>query len=265
MGSTTGREPPPLAGLPAFEEGDFHCLSEGLARDSQYDDRRLLARRKLAAVAKAALARIAQPADVGGVEGAGGGPELVSRTSLHHPHAFNGMRVRRLWAYMCRGPRAKAKLKRVLGAELGKDLDSAFRNAYLCVALESEALETSLRIHVDAWYDGQNLAKRLKAEGPAGWVALLNRLPGYFLRLDDWKGEWRCGALDGTKIEEFLRYWKPGEHALRVERRIPAPPGARGAALEATAPAALAEELLRLVPLYRYTAWSDESDFLFTR
>jgi hypothetical protein len=260
VGSTTDREPAPLAGLAPFEDGDFHCLSEGLARDPQYDDRRLVARRKLAAVGKEALARIAA---AGG--GPGGTPELVSRTSLHHPHPFNGMRVRRLWAYLCRGPRAKAKLRRVLGPELGKDLDAAYRNAYLCVALEPDALETSLRIHVDAWYDAQNLAKRLKAEGTAGWLERLNALPGYCLRLDDWKGEWRCGALDGTRIEEFLRYWKPGEHALRVERRLPAPPGARGAALDAALPPALADELARLVPLYRFTVWSDESDFLFAR
>ena len=54
------REPAPLGGLAAFEEGDFHSLSEGLSRDPQYDDRRLMARRKLGAVAKAAVARIVE-------------------------------------------------------------------------------------------------------------------------------------------------------------------------------------------------------------
>jgi len=255
VGSTTGSEPAPLEDLRPFEEGDFHALSEGLARDAQYDDRRLLARRKLGAVARAAVARISE-----------GGPELVARTSLHHPHAFNGMRVRRLWAYLCRGKRAKARLRRVLGAELARDLDAAYRNAYLCVALEAEALEVSLRIHVDAWYDSQNLSRRLAAEGPDAWIGILNELAGYHLRLDDWKGEWRCGELDRTRIEEFLRYWKPGEHALRVERRFPAPagpPGARAHAFAPEVPAGLVQELERLVPLYRFTAWSDESDFLF--
>ena len=254
MGSTTAGEPAPLGALQAFEEGDFHALTESLSRDAQYDDRRLQARRKLAAVAREAVERI----------GAGGaGPELVQRSSLHRPHVFNGMRVRRLWAYLCRGKRSKARLRKTLGPELAKDLDAAYRNAYLCAALEPDAIETSLRIHVDAWYDSQNLAKRLAAEGLDAWLGLLNELDGYFLRLDDWKGEWRCGALDRTKLEEFLKYWKPGEHALRVERRFPAPPGAREHAFDPGVPEALVDELCRLVPLYRFTAWSDESDFLF--
>ena len=257
MAPTTGREPTPLTGLQGLEEGDFHGLSEALSRDPQYDDRRLLARRKLGAIAREALARLEAASD-------GKGPDLISRTSLHRPHVFNGMRVRRLWAYLCRGKRAKAGLKKVLGAELAKDLDAAYRNAYLCVALEADAIETSLRIHVDAWYDSQNLSKRLAAEGLDRWLELLNDLDGYFLRLDSWKGEWRCGQLDRTQLEEFLRFWKPGEHALRVERRFPAPPGGRAHAFGPEVPDMLADELVRLVPLYRFTAWSEESDFLFS-
>jgi hypothetical protein len=233
-----------------LEEGDFHALSNGLSRDPQYDDRRLLARRKLGAIGKEAVSRI-------------GEIELISRTSLHRPHAFNGMRVRRLWVYVTRGKKWKAQLKRVLGAELARDLDAAYRNAYLCVALEGDAIETSLRIHVDAWYDGQNLSKRLEREGTERWLGLLNELDGYRLRLADWKGEWRCGELDRDRIEDFLGFWKPGEHALSIEKRWPAPPGARAHAFAPEVPETLVAELVRLVPLYRFTAWSKESDFLF--
>jgi hypothetical protein len=248
-------EPKPLAELAPFEEGDFHALSEALSRDPQFNDRRLVARRKLAVIGKEAAARIASA----------GGVELLSRTSLHAPHQFNHMRVKRLWVYLCRGKEAKKRLKSVLGPELAKDLDAAYRNAYLCVALEADAVEVSLRIHVDAWYDGQNLINRVKKEGFDGWLGCLNALDGFFLRLDDWKGEWRCGELNRNKLEEFLRYYKPGEHALRVERRYPAPPGKRGAVLAPEAPAHLVAELARLGPLFRFTAWSAESDFLFAR
>jgi hypothetical protein len=233
-----------------LEEGDFHALSEGLDRDPQYDDRRLLARRKLAAVGKEAVSRIQ---DV----------ELSSRTSLHRPHTFNGMRVRRLWVYVTRGKKWKTKLKKVLGADLAKDLDAAYRNAYLCVALEGDVIETSLRIHVDAWYDSQNLSKRLKREGLERWLELLNELDGYRLRLADWQGEWRCGELDRDKLEDFLSFWKPGEHALSIEKRWPAPANARAHAFAPEVPETLVAELVRLVPLYRFTAWSSESDFLF--
>jgi hypothetical protein len=250
-------EPKPLARMAPFEEGDFHALSETLSKDPQYNDRRLVTRRKLGTIAQAGIEEIERATD--------GALKLLQRTSLHQPHAFNHMRVRRLWAYICRGKQEKTRLKRVIGAELAKDLDAAYRNAYLCVALEAEAIEVSLRIHKDAWYDGQNLVHRVRREGLDGWKQALNALPGYQLRLDDWKGEWPLGKLGSERLEEYLKYYKPGDHSMTVERRFPAPAGARGAALADDVPERLVAELVRLVPLYRFTVWSQESDHLFSR
>jgi len=246
------REPRPLAGEVSFEEGDFHALSDGLDRDPQYNDRRLVARRKLLSLGKRAV-----------TEAGALGLALECRTSLHNPHAFNGMRVRRLWAYLTRTKQAKARLRRTLGPELAKDLDQAYKNVYLCLALEAEALEVSLRIHPEGWYDGQNLVNRVQREGLEPWQRLLNGLPGFRLRMHDWKGEWRCGELDRSRLEEFLGYYVPGEHRLAVERRWPAPPGAREHCFGPEAVHAMQDALLQLVPLYRFTAWSEESDFLF--
>jgi len=257
MATQPDAQPRPLAGLTPFEEGDFHVLSEALSKDPQYNDRRLVARRKLGTIAEAAVEAI-DAATSGEVA-------LLQRTSLHQPHAFNHMRVRRLWAYICRGKKEKTRLKQVIGPELAKDLDAAYRNAYLCVALEADFIEVSLRIHKDAWYDGQNLVNRVRKEGSAGWMAELNRLGGYRLRMDDWKGEWPCGKLDSDRIAEYLKYYKPGDHSLTVESRLPASVGMRAAALGPDVPAQLVAELVRLVPLYRFMVWSKESDFLFSR
>ena len=69
-----------------------------------------------------------------------------------------------------------------------------------------EALEASLRIHRDAWYDGQNLKRRLEREGPQPLLALLNALEApWRLRLDDWKGEWICGSL-GPEAHNILSF-----------------------------------------------------------
>jgi hypothetical protein len=257
MVSRPDPEPALLAALTPFEEGDFHVLGETLSKDPQYNDRRLVARRKLGTIAGAATKLIERET--------AGALVLLQRTSLHQPHAFNHMRVRRLWAYVCRGKQEKSRLKQVIGPELAKDLDAAYRNAYLCVALEAEFIEVSLRIHKDAWYDGQNVVQRVKKEGPGEWIAQLNRLAGYRLRMDDWKGEWTCGKLDSDRITEYLKYYKPGDHSLTVERRYPAGSGARAAVLGADVPAQLVAEIARLVPLYRYMVWSKESDFLFAR
>jgi hypothetical protein len=246
-------EPSPIEGVVRFEESDFSALAPGLASNPDYNAHRLAARRRLLALGKRTVA-----------EARGQGVLLECRTSLHHPHAFNGNRVNRLWAYLTRTKKDKAALKRALGPELGRDLDAAYRNAYLCLALEAEALEVSLRIHPDGWYDGQNLKNRVAREGPRPWLALLNQLPSFRLRLHDWKGEWRCGRLEIEELEEFLKYYTPGDHQLALERRWPAPRGARGGALEPGCAEELARECLRLLPLYRYAAWSSESDFLLS-
>jgi hypothetical protein len=249
-------EPSPAEGVLAFEEGDLRVLGDALARDPQYNDRRLVLRRKLLALAKRFVARRRSPKLA-----------LEARTSLHAPHAFNGNRVRRIWAYITRDKKEKGRLRRVVGADLAKDLDAAYRNAYLCLAAESDRIEVSLRIHAEAWFDAMNLKRRLDAEGLDELVGLLKELDGFTLRIADWKGEWRCGpTMDRVRLKEFLGFWEPGTHALLLERTWPAPPdqpAVREALFAEGVPEALLDELERLVPVYRYAAWSKESDHLF--
>jgi len=246
----------PLGGDLALEEGDFHSLSPGLARDAQYNDRRLRTRRKLTALGKQAV-----------LQAKTAGVALECRTSLHNPHTFNGMRVERIWAYIMRAKAEKKRLKSLIGAELAKDLDSAYRNAYLCLAIEAEAVEVSLRIHPDAWYDGQNLKNRVEKGGPdelEAWRALLNALPGFTLGLKGWARTWTCGSITKGELGEFLGRWIPGEHQLQLQSRLPAPSGARGGALAPDLPEHLLASLDTLLPIYRFTAWSEESNFLFS-
>ena len=246
-------EPRPLTGELQFEEGDFHALEDRLATDPQYNDRRLVARRKLLALAKRAKAEIAEA----------GGPALDVRSSLHHPHAFNHNKVGRLWSSLFRVKAEKSRLKKTLGADLAKDLDSAHKNAGLLLALAPDALRVAFEIAPDAWYDGQNLKKRVAAEGLEAWLGVLNELDGFRLRMHDWKGEWRCGELTLDKLEEYLGYYVPGEHRLAVERLWPAGGAARAAACGEGVVEVLLAELGRLVPLYRFAAWSKDSDYLF--
>ena len=233
--SDTEREPKPFTTLSAFEDGDFNALSPTCAENSLYDEPRLRLRRKLATLAKA-FSALPAASEL----------DFLARTSLHRPYQFNANRVRRMWTYICRGKKSKTALRKVIGRDLAKDLDAAYRNAYLCLAMEHDALEVSLRIHVDAWYDGQNLVNRVKRNGLDEWLEVLNRLDGFFLRLADWKGEWRCGELKSEQLEEFLRFYEPGKHSLAVERRYPAPQGGRAPYLTDEAPSMMIEELSAL-------------------
>ncbi len=246
-------EPRPQTGEVLFAESDFHALSDPLSRDTQFDDARLATRRKLGALGKQLVARAKTD-----------GLALDSRTSIHHPRPFNGMVVRRLWTYVMRAKSEKTQLRKVLGRDLAKDLDAAYRNAYLCLAIEHDVLEVSLRIHSDAWFDGQNLTKRIAAEGRGPLLEQLNALRGFTLRMHDWKGTWELGDLGDDRLEEFLGYYEAGTHRLVVERRWPAPAGGRQPACGPEAVAEMLGEAERLFPFYRFLAWSEESSFLFS-
>lgn len=252
--STPDSEPRPAGGEIRFEEGDLHGLTEGCAHDPQFNDRRLVLRRKLLALGKRFVA------------GLGAGLGLEARSSLHHPHALNGGVVRRMWVSIGRGKAERRRLARELGPELGKDLDSAHRNAHLLLAVEPQAFEIAFRIRSEAWTDGRNLERRIEAEGERPLLALLRELEGFRARIEGWKGEWSCGSLEPEELREWLGYHVPGERGIVVERRWPAPveaPQVRAAFFEPGVPDGLLEELARLLPLYRYAAWSRESDFLF--
>ncbi|WP_145195120.1 hypothetical protein [Planctomycetes bacterium Poly30] len=241
-----------LPPLEPFVSWDFEALRPPRSRSADYNEQRLAARRRLEAIAKHAAK--AAPKEV----------KLEVRTSIHNPFpAVNGGRVERLWAYVTRDKAAKARLRKTLGADLAKDLDQAYKNGYLCVALEADALEVSFRIHQDGWYDGRNLVKRVTAEGVKPLLAILNDLDGYRLQLADWKGEWICGEMGPEKLEEFFKYYEPGEHLLSVQRRWPATEAVRSALLTPEVPPVLVEELQRLLPVFRYAMWSKEADFLF--
>ena len=245
-------QPKPLTSDLGLEPWDFEALGPRHAKNPEANEHRLKTRRKLLAWAKAWV-KAAPDSD------------FDVRTSIHNPHAFNGQRVDRLWAYITRTKAQKTALRKVLGRELAKDLDAAYRNAYLCVAIEHEALEVSLRIHPDAWYDGQNLLKRVASEGARGLLAQLNALEGFTLRLHDWKGRWPLGSLSIEALEEVLRFYQPGELGFVVEARWPIPSdlALRENILAGDIPATLQTEWARLIPLYRFVTWSQDSDFLF--
>ncbi|MEZ5973732.1 MAG: hypothetical protein R3F17_05935 [Planctomycetota bacterium] len=251
--SQTEPEPRPLTGDLAFEPWDFESLGPGHNKSPEANEYRLKARRKLLSWTKAWAAELPEPG-------------LDVRTSIHNPHAFNGMRVDRLWSYAARTKKEKTALRKVLGRDLAKDLDAAYRNVYLCLAIEHQALEVSLRIHPDGWYDGQNMHKRVAAEGLDGLLTLLRSLDGFTLRLHDWKGRWPLATLKREELESVLKYYQVGELGFVVEQRWPVPTDltARAQVLAGDVLPTLHQEWARLWPLYQYIAWSPANDFLFS-
>ncbi len=173
-----------LAALEPFEAWDFEALRPPRSRSADYNEQRLAARRRLEAIAKHTAAQVK------------GDVKLDVRTSIHNPFPqVNGGRVERLWAYLTRDKASKTRLRKTLGADLAKDLDQAYKNGYLCVALEADAIEVSFRIHQDGWYDGRNLVKRVAADGFQPLLQILNEQKKWPLKFQGGQMIWNSISM----------------------------------------------------------------------
>lgn len=238
--------------LAPFADADFVVYGASYQRNEDWNGKRLEIRRKLESYGKAA-------AEVIGAAGLA----LDVRTSLHHPFEFNGFRVTQQWVYLTRNKKEKTALKKILGPELGKDLDSSYRNLYLALSIDETGLEISFKIHPDAWFDGQNLKNKCQDDARLReWVAILNRLPGFEFRIHDWKKVYEASRVTRTDLLDFYKYYVPGEHRLPLSLRV----GREDPVATSGEFADLALESFRaLAPAYAFAAWSPANDFLNLR
>jgi len=229
----------------ALLERDFLAYEKHRQDDPEYNALRLSVRRKLKAhvdaVQKAAKAK---------------GVALSAQAGLHHPYVFNSYRVREQRAYLCRSPAERKKLAAFFGEALGKDAETHYIQTVLELSLDDGTLEAALRIHPQAWWDGQNLKKKVLEDGGQmdEWCAMLKALPdGFDLLLHDWRKEYPAVAANPQEHREYFNSYTPGDHWLHLTRRLP-----KGEAL------ALGDELgswvqtslLSLLPVYKFTLWT---------
>jgi hypothetical protein len=185
----------------AFLERDFKAYEKHRQDDPEYNALRLSVRRKLKAmvdgVAKAAKAA---------------GTELSAQAGLHHPYTFNSYRVREQRAYLCRGPKERKKIAAFFGDALGKDAETHYIQTVLEVCLDDQIVEAALRIHPQAWWDGENLKKKLLGHAAKleEFCQLLRALPpGFNLKLHDWKKDHWCAQAKAAEVKEMLGTTRP--------------------------------------------------------
>jgi hypothetical protein len=232
-----------------FLPHDFERFRPEVQRNEEYNAERLEVRRKLDAIGKFLVKRL------------GDDVSLKSRASLHHPYRFNRFKVDSQWVYLSRSDKERRALKRILGVELGKDLDQNYTHVLLVLEIHQHGLEIALRIHKDAWWDGENFKRRTAVAAERDQLAaLLGRLPGYGLRIHDFKRVHPCGKITAGEIAETLRYYTPGEHWLHIAREIPRddPLVTEDDFMER-----IVSEFQRLIPVYRYLLWTEASNYLF--
>jgi hypothetical protein len=227
-----------------FLERDFKAYEKHRQDDPEYNALRLSVRRKLKAI-------------VDGVqkEAKGLGTDLSAQAGLHHPYTFNAYRVREQRAYLCRGAKERKKLASFFGEALGKDAETHYIQTVLEVCIDDQIVEAALRIHPQAWWDGENLKKKVTKEPAvlAEFCQLLRALPpGFNLKLHDWKKDHWCSQCKAGEIAEMLTHYTPGNHWLHIQRQLPKEDAI---GMGAEAEAWVRTSLLALLPVYRFTLW----------
>ena len=226
-----------------FLRRDFLAYEKHRQADSEYNALRLGVRRKLKKIADETRKR-ARSLDV----------ELSSQAGLHHPYSFNSFRVREQRAYLCRSDRERKKLARYFGEALGKDAETHYIQTVLEVSLDEQVVEAALRIHPLAWWDGENLAKKVATEeGMDAWCTMLKALPsGFGLRMHDWRKVYWAARAHPQEMREYFGAYTPGEHWLHLVRELPSEDAL---AMELEAPEWIMTSLLSLLPIYRSILW----------
>ncbi len=244
------RSDPPLPPGVRFLPTDFERFRPEVQSNPEYNAERLEVRRKLDAIGKHLCRKLE-----------GERIALTARASLHHPYRFNRFQVDSQWVYLSRAEKERRLLKRILGVELGEDLDQNYVHVLLVLEIHQHGLEIALRVHKDAWWDGENIKRRLAAAAEReSFAALLRSLAGYGLHIHDYRNVHACGTMTAEEVANTIQYYKPGEHWLHIERAIPRddPWIAADGLLER-----LEVEFRRLLPVYGFIGWSPSNNFLF--
>lgn len=222
---------------------DFLAYERHRQDDPEYNALRLSVRRKLKAIADGVKKR-----------GKELGYELSSQSGIHHPYSFNNFRVREQRAYLCRSDKERKQLAKFFGEALGKDAETHYIQTVLEVSLDDQVVEAALRIHPQAWWDGEHLKKKVATpEGMAEWCAMLKALPpGFGLRMHDWKKVYWAAGAHPQEMREYFGTYTPGEHWLHLVRELPKEDAVE---MGMEAPEWLATSLVGLLGVWRWILW----------
>lgn len=234
-----------------FQPSDFERFSDSVQTNPEYNDARLEIRQKLDQLGKQGVEALSQSPHT-----------LVSRASLHHPHKFNDFRIESQRVYLSRGDEERTHLQQLLGQDLGKDLNSDYIHTMIVLEINQAGLTFALRIHQNAWWDGENLKRKLSDEEMRPAVAkTLQPLEGYKLRIHDHRSSRDCTGIDDLELLEFQKHYTPGDHWLHVERKF-----ARDDLFVSSGGFSqrVLAEWKRLLPAYKEFCWHPTNDYLFS-
>lgn len=235
-----------------FATNDFNCFAKQFHRKREYNQFRLKVRRKLGDLGACVLPMLKDA-----------GLSLVAKTSLHHPYSYNSFAVDSQWVYFSPASQTLHHLKKILGTYVGADLDSHYTHTLLVIGIQQSGIYISLKIHPQAWWDGQNFKNKCgRREQQSLLLSFLHKLDNFYLKLHDWPNKYCCNDITIDDLKNYLRYYTPGEHWLHLDYEI-----ARETPV-ATSPDLVkfaAQQLLSLVAIYRFITWAVDNNYVFKK
>jgi hypothetical protein len=233
-----------------FSEADFETYLPHKTRDKAYNNDRLVIKHRLHSLGE----MLAGPLKDAGLD-------LDFKTSLSHPYTYNKYCVDSQWVYFARKEKDRLALKALFGEFLSKDLDMHYSHVILVVEINLAGVEIALKVHQQAWWDGQNVKNRCShADQRRRFTEELNKLAGFVLSIHDWRKEYVCGKLHEGDLRNYFQYYTPGNHWLHLRLKLQK---------ETVVPMGLAfaqfagQKLAALVTVYRLIEWRQDNDWVF--
>jgi hypothetical protein len=246
-----------------FTNADFDAYAQKKWKSNVFTRERLEVKQKLLALGR----------ELQGAMVAQDGSPLACETSAEYPTLWNHKQVDSQHLYFSRNEGARKELDRIIDRQtsIASQLDDPSpqrKHVFLSLMVGNEAFEAALKLHPDAKVDRQNLQRKCEDHFEAEKLIRLAHELG-----DGWRvgvipelGDAR--ALDEARLSQLLATLAqpaplalPGTPQRLLYIGISWP---REAVLQAgdgiieQARAALT----RLLPIYRFIAWSRENDFV---
>jgi hypothetical protein len=239
-----------MASFNGLTQADFDAYLEPKWGSNRFNLERMKAREKLQALATQAAAASSLA-----------GLDLGQEATHDHPTIFNHKRVDAQWVFFSRPESERKRLGLVIDKEhpLHRRIEDPaphHHHVVLSLRLDTAGLEVGMRVHENAWLDVRNLSARCeRPEDRAELLRLLGALPDAVACL----GGANAPASEVTEgqVAEAASALGHGQEWLSITRSFE-----RTDPILATGdlvPAA-ADLLDRLLPVYRFTAWSESND-----
>ena len=218
-----------------FTDKDFDAYAPQKRKSNVFNRERLEVKQKLVALGREVA---------GGLNSTDGSP-LLSEASVEHPALWNHKQVDAQHLYFSRNEGARKELDRIIDrarpmTTMLEDPTPQRNHVFLSITIDHERVEFALKLHPHARVDRQNLERKLG---------------------EHWEKE---------KLVDMLRSLRGGYHVgvtghahwLVVERSLPR---AEATAAGPEILAAARRELLALLPIYHFIAWTRDNDFVSMR